>query len=182
MKLFRRPIFNALVVLSLLFLLATVMFWFAPLELISVEPFNPKKTVGHEIVLMSVWGGDLYVGTLNYSSSKNLGRLWPEAGFHVLTFEQLQALPVAMNIYSRWPNPLFPSPSYKLIYRVPYVLGWAALLFAILPLVWCVKWFKGRKRAMAGKCTKCDYDLTGNTTGKCPECGTAVSLGKAASS
>lgn len=30
----------------------------------------------------------------------------------------------------------------------------------------------GRPRPLAGHCSKCDYDLRGNTSGRCPECGT----------
>ncbi len=29
-------------------------------------------------------------------------------------------------------------------------------------------------RLQPGKCRKCAYDLTGNTSGRCPECGTAI--------
>jgi hypothetical protein len=29
-------------------------------------------------------------------------------------------------------------------------------------------------RKLPGKCINCRYDLTGNTSGKCPECGTAI--------
>ncbi len=29
-----------------------------------------------------------------------------------------------------------------------------------------------RKRHLAAQCTKCGYDLTGNLSGRCPECGT----------
>ena len=31
-----------------------------------------------------------------------------------------------------------------------------------------------RRRVRAGRCTRCAYDLTGNTSGVCPECGTPV--------
>ena len=30
------------------------------------------------------------------------------------------------------------------------------------------------RRVPQGRCRQCDYDLTGNTSGVCPECGTAV--------
>jgi len=36
-------------------------------------------------------------------------------------------------------------------------------------------WFHPKKRtALPGHCRKCEYDLTGNVSGICPECGTPV--------
>lgn len=35
-------------------------------------------------------------------------------------------------------------------------------------------WFKSLRRDMRGKCETCDYDLTGNQSGICPECGTPI--------
>jgi hypothetical protein len=48
-----------------------------------------------------------------------------------------------------------------------------ALLLAILPVLWLVLCLI-RRRPSAGQCTLCGYDLTGNTSGVCPECGTPV--------
>ena len=31
-----------------------------------------------------------------------------------------------------------------------------------------------RRRTVEGHCQKCDYDLTGNESGRCPECGTKI--------
>jgi predicted amidophosphoribosyltransferase len=45
------------------------------------------------------------------------------------------------------------------------------LIFATLPVIWLIKWRKRRKTKPAGKCNACSYDLTGNKTGMCPECG-----------
>jgi len=46
----------------------------------------------------------------------------------------------------------------------------AGLLHTILRPAWV-----SRQRVRMGLCGKCSYDLTGNTSGRCPECGTAVS-------
>lgn len=35
-----------------------------------------------------------------------------------------------------------------------------------------VLWRLDRRRVRPGRCGKCDYDLTGNESGRCPECGT----------
>ena len=37
--------------------------------------------------------------------------------------------------------------------------------------------WRRRRRAAAGHCQECDYDLTGNVSGVCPECGTKIELG-----
>ena len=34
--------------------------------------------------------------------------------------------------------------------------------------------FLPHRRRMRGMCTRCGYDLTGNTSGVCPECGTTI--------
>ena len=48
-------------------------------------------------------------------------------------------------------------------------------VFSILPAIWLTSWFfkwqNQRRLAKVGKCPSCGYDLTGNETGVCPECG-----------
>lgn len=48
---------------------------------------------------------------------------------------------------------------------------WLQLPF-ILALAWL--FFTRRPRRKPGHCQKCNYNLTGNTSGRCPECGEAV--------
>lgn len=56
-------------------------------------------------------------------------------------------------------------------------------LTLFLPLVWIAlqvaRAFRGRRLSRPGHCP-CDYDLTGNVSGVCPECGKAVNEGTAA--
>jgi hypothetical protein len=35
-------------------------------------------------------------------------------------------------------------------------------------------WYVDRRRTHLGHCQHCGYDLTGNVSGRCPECGTAI--------
>jgi hypothetical protein len=48
------------------------------------------------------------------------------------------------------------------------LLGVISLLFAVR--------FPGKDNCAPGHCRKCDYDLTGNRSGTCPECGTPFRL------
>jgi hypothetical protein len=52
------------------------------------------------------------------------------------------------------------------------------LTFAALPIAWlaiaCWWHVIQKRRATNNACSACSYDLTGNTSGTCPECGTAV--------
>jgi len=47
---------------------------------------------------------------------------------------------------------------------------WLPFLLIGLPTGYLF-WSDHRRRMRAGCCEKCGYDLTGNTTGRCPECG-----------
>ena len=49
-----------------------------------------------------------------------------------------------------------------------------AAVFGVLPAVRLGRRVKAVLRARAGRCTRCGYDLTGNTSGVCPECGGAT--------
>jgi len=60
--------------------------------------------------------------------------------------------------------------------RLVFVPHWlAAGAFGVLPVAWFVGRVRRRRRACGGgRCTACGYDLTGNASGVCPECGTAL--------
>ncbi len=49
---------------------------------------------------------------------------------------------------------------------------WALLLLVAAPTAGL--WWLGRRRIPPGHCQKCGYNLTGNVSGRCPECGTAT--------
>jgi hypothetical protein len=56
---------------------------------------------------------------------------------------------------------------------VPY---WAlAALLCIVPAVALARGYRRYRREGANRCLTCDYDLTGNISGVCPECGTRIS-------
>src|SRR5687768_17418960 len=61
------------------------------------------------------------------------------------------------------------------------------ILTALLPIVWLVQYIsehaeRRRKfRRKSNLCVTCEYDLTGNVSGTCPECGTAMTAKRARS-
>jgi hypothetical protein len=58
---------------------------------------------------------------------------------------------------------------------VVHVPLWAPLLIAALPTA--VLCWRDRRRIPPGHCPTCGYNLTGNVSGRCPECGQAVASG-----
>ncbi len=51
--------------------------------------------------------------------------------------------------------------------RIPL---WLPFLLVTIPTVWL--WYRDRRRPTEGHCPNCHYNMTGNQSGKCPECGT----------
>jgi hypothetical protein len=49
---------------------------------------------------------------------------------------------------------------------------WVLFVVAVIP-TWCL-WWSDRHPFTPGHCQKCGYDLTGNVSGRCPECGTVI--------
>lgn len=56
--------------------------------------------------------------------------------------------------------------------RAAFPVGAAVAVTGLAPGVWA--WRRVRRNARAGRCGGCGYDLTGNESGVCPECGAAV--------
>ena len=61
------------------------------------------------------------------------------------------------------------------VLKVPYYL---LSLAAALPWLWLwVRHLRRRRRRLAeGHCSSCAYDLTGNISGVCSECGTPIDV------
>lgn len=48
------------------------------------------------------------------------------------------------------------------------------LIIATVGPVAAFLWYRGRRRPGPGHCPNCNYDLTGNESGKCSECGAVI--------
>jgi len=79
--------------------------------------------------------------------------------------------------------PQINAPVWRLTWGIwdHYMLGrvWAFILplwipFFILLIPTALLWRLDRRRFPAGHCQECGYDLTGNVSGRCPECGTVI--------
>lgn len=55
-----------------------------------------------------------------------------------------------------------------------YLVYAVAILFSIAPTIAITGMWQSRHRRRKGYCAKCGYNLAGNTTGICPECGTVI--------
>lgn len=54
-----------------------------------------------------------------------------------------------------------------------------AAVAAIIPCLWSHGWLRRRYLRFVGRCPQCGYNLTANTSGICPECGTPATRGAA---
>ena len=158
----RRYIFNTLTVMSLLLLLATVGLW--------VDGFWNVTCVGQDQggvcssnrgVLLMLYrakpGRWMWIRHQNQIGTFELfieEDLYPEHGFMGFLFV----------------GPISSISPAEYIARIPH--WFLTLIFATLPAIWLFKWNKHRKLS-PNACPACGYDLTGNETGKCPECGVA---------
>ena len=70
--------------------------------------------------------------------------------------------------FRSWPAIWKPWPGVTLL-NLP---TWMPLLAAMIPTV--LAWRKLRRKYPPGHCRKCGYDLTGNVTGVCSECGDSI--------
>jgi hypothetical protein len=77
----------------------------------------------------------------------------------------------------KWSLPSIDIDEYQLGVIHEYHLGvtvplWTPFLLVAIPTA--ILWWRDRRRFRQGHCQHCGYDLTGNVSGVCPECGTAV--------
>ena len=66
-------------------------------------------------------------------------------------------------------NPVVPGKPARLTVTVPM---WLPLVVFAIPTAYF--WYRDRRTAKPGNCLTCGYNLTGNESGKCPECSTPV--------
>jgi len=177
----RRYIFNTLTVISLLLMLGTVGLW--------VRSYWVQNEIGvKDTVVGAMFASErrciiLQGGTLAYELQ--LTTIMPpitgKRQWQWYTQSRDDSLPVAETVWwfssesSRGSgfggNSLGQSWSTTHTTDHLYMPCWPLLLlFAFLPVLWLYKWNK-RRTLGPNTCPTCDYDLTANESGICPECG-----------
>ena len=158
----RRYIFNTLTVLSLLLLLGTVGLW--------VDSGSNRIFITYRSALQ-------YEPSFVINSQNGRVYLSPNDHRFISSVVQQEGWEI-----SRGPATSSGMFSEMLIHLGPnwdgnlslYLSHWfLVLLFAILPTIWFIKWHERRKLG-DNICSHCGYDLTGNESGKCSECGEVV--------
>ena len=137
--------------------LKTIGFAVIVLTLIAAATFTiwPSLSIGDDCSFIGIGGGAFW---LQYQPV-------PMAELKIITvptYASSSQLRITWAAYGRWPR-YGDDPQISLI-TVPM---WMVLCLVGPPTAWL--WHLDRRPA-PGKC-RCGYDLTGNTSGKCPECG-----------
>lgn len=117
------------------------------------------------ILLLTLWIGSIghtfgYIGP-------DVGVYFESGGYVILgTGREISAMGWTGIGQSRWPVVWwFACPALVILTPV-----WMPLLAVAVPTAFL--WRREQRRSKSGHCRNCGYNLTGNVTGRCPECGT----------
>jgi len=199
----RRRLFSLASLLSLLLCVATVALWvrsYRHLDQLMRRVPDLTKSSGH--LRITTWRGSLFFSLASLSGEIAIYDVTPQVdGYRQLTpnwryswanrGDSRPFVPMAMRQgFGRDEHVVWdmePPPVIKLRGERVKVTGRAGtettlamplatfvVLFAALPTVSLVAWGRRARRVRKGACPACSYNLTGNTSGVCPECGTAV--------
>lgn len=136
------------------------------------------------IVCAVIWAlSSIWAFQLTLSASRPVCRISFSSGVvGVLVADGGPSMPrpqtwIGPNVAS-WTNALsVPNVEFRRFTHGPTSWRMAASIPLWIVLVLCVAAFALARRSsgrVVGQCSKCDYDLTGNVSGVCPECGTPV--------
>ena len=114
-------------------------------------------------ILTNVWAVEVGDGGISIMSIDWLPSRW--WGWRVMTVRPSQGL--AFHLGLRWPSFEPRSSSLWAFTHIPIWLLFVMTYAMTGVVTWPLRWHPGR-----GTCRRCGYNLTGNTSGRCPECGT----------
>jgi len=185
----RRYIFNTLTVVSLLLLLGTVGLWvrsFSNSDTISKGKWTEAdQTIKVAGFCSAVGGIHAFIDSYTGIDVKDYKIKQIPFGYHVHENPENQ-LDLWTNSVSDWAGfgryegsiMIINNNTMRQILNIDakgvVIPHWfLTLIFATLPAIWLFKWNKRRKRG-PNACPGCGYDLTGNESGECPECGQII--------
>jgi len=175
----RRRIFNLVSLVSLLLCVATVVLWVRSYRVLerwvwagaasNSDTYRRGISLSRGIVAMSSYrlranqsGSRVVVVTAGWPVGRSISRPIEFAGPRYLGFGWHHERRNRLQNFDWWTG---------------YVPVWALfVLTAALPCAWTRGYLKCLRSARDcdGVCRICSYDLTGNVSGVCPECGVAV--------
>jgi len=166
-----RRLFTIASVVSLLLFVATTVLWAQSRLAQGIQSIHHggwllEGMTGGVLFQLLIDPTDKYIRRIDYSTNKTpLGVIGQQVGdehfFNCLGMDLF---------WGKSGSSLAPIRIFVLqIAYWPFLLLWA-----ILP-VWKMRlMLRPHRRRQRGLCSSCGYDLTGNMTGVCPECGTPV--------
>lgn len=100
-----------------------------------------------------------------------LGGTWAIGNVALVNEPQLKIADGALwvNLGVAWVATQPPQPKYLHFLRVPF-----PVILVPLAIVTALFWLAGREGRPAHHCQRCGYNLTGNVSGTCPECGATI--------
>jgi len=175
----RRRLFAILSAFSLMLCVATALLWVR--SRFHSETFGWAGWKDRSARVWQGWGVNLdsgrilayrFSGTYRFDDPRAIGpsdqRMQPH-------FIHSQHSPGVSRRSFRWETYRFQNASPSLEIRFIGVPLWLAAVVFALPLAWAVpalvRW---RAQSRIGCCRTCLYNLTGNVSGVCPECGRKV--------
>ena len=157
--------------LSLLLLLAVVGLWVDSYSYTSLVNLRTESGDLYRLTNSSgISGGVHRLGTFGRGSSRVRSSVgWFANRFHDAgIFNPDEYTSYFLGFAVIWETS--PMSNRDPLYIVMLPHWFLTLIFAILPTFWIFKWNK-RRKLNPNACPACGYDLTGNETGECSECG-----------
>jgi hypothetical protein len=198
MRRFGRWIFNAAAVVSLVLCLGALAAWAAsnfrcatvarcetsPAEA-TFNPFTRLYPIQTDVFIAGIYPGQVVLCWATWDTQApppqrgvwQLSRTWPVPFFRKLSDHPDRAWQYPGLAVARW---AVRYDNYYYRTKCVFASYWLLSVLAALCPLWRLCQIL-RPRYRAGGCAACGYNLTGNVSGICPECGTAVvSVGQGA--
>ena len=163
----RRRLFNFMSATSLLLSMVTAARWVRSYEAINyIARHDQRSRIGISIENGKLWLAINNERIVNFTSAE-----WDWGYALQADGTSPRRLPSVLGI--GWQHGYFPRHPGESFFEMSIPLAYVVAVTALLPAWWL--WKRTRQPIHQRiLCGHCGYDLTGNTSGVCPECGTPV--------